>query len=52
MTQLHLFPTDSNHTLLQETRELFQHQGSTEELIQRVLAAAKVLESLNEKQPH
>jgi hypothetical protein len=50
MTQLHLFPTDSPPTLLQETRELFQHEGSTEDLIQRVLAAAKALETLNEKQ--
>ena len=49
MTQLQLFPPTTDPTLVQETRELFQHEGSTEELVQRILAAAKALESLDEK---
>ena len=49
MTQLQLFPPATDPSLVQETRELFQHEGSTEELVQRILAAAKALESLNDK---
>ena len=49
MTQLQLFPPATHPSLDQETRELFQHEGSTEELVQRILAAAKALESLDDK---
>jgi hypothetical protein len=49
MTQLQLFPPATRSSLDQETRELFQHEGSTEELVARILAAAKALESLDEK---
>ncbi|NJR64307.1 MAG: hypothetical protein HC772_01605 [Leptolyngbyaceae cyanobacterium CRU_2_3] len=55
--QLQLFPEtfqslDPNSIpdqLLLETQILFQHQGSTEELIERILEAAQAIAALSEK---
>jgi hypothetical protein len=36
----------SSDLLLEQTRELFQHQGSTSELIERIMTAIHVLDEL------
>ncbi len=54
--QLHLFPdapvfplTDArSETLLEQTRQLFQHEGSNAELMTRIMNAINVLQEICE----
>ncbi|NJR63742.1 MAG: hypothetical protein HC769_36225 [Cyanobacteria bacterium CRU_2_1] len=58
LQQLHLFAKDLDHEepnpsspngLVDETRQLFQHQGSNSELVERIMNAVRAIDALSEK---